>query len=594
MFTFRQKIFISYVIAFLVFLGLMFPFASRTVNKIVTKAMIDRADELILRIQSAPNDDALIRRLKDQKHMIFFRVSIINDERKLLYDSHIKRLLGPKFSQEKVIDHPEVVEAFLHGYGYNEDYSDLLGQKFAYMGRSFNFHGKTYVMRTAFPYKYVIEMTRDFEIGFLGLATGVLLLFSVMTWLITSRLTKPIHQIIQAVKPYQEGLLPTIPEIKVGTSNPNDEMGKLASTLNDLSAIVQHQIDTLTAERNEKEALLESLSEGVIALDGNMTVIYANQTALRFLGLQHEDLVGHSFKECQQQKCYDLAILCHKEHKTMSDTMQSKFNNQKLYIDLVASPIRNRGGVILVLQDKTAHYKILEMRKDFIANASHELKTPVTVIQGFAETLQDAPDLPVETRLEITGKIVRSCLRMTKLIKDLLTLADIENLPTSRLSECDLKDLVESCRELVLDAFPDATIDIKADSAEEYTMIADNYLMEMALMNLMENAAKYSKGPAHITVSFEKLPEDWMRIKIADRGIGIPPADLEHIFQRFYTVDKAHSRKMGGSGLGLSLVETTIEKHFGKISVESEVGKGTTFTIILPTSRELIENGHRI
>src|SRR5262245_40886791 len=146
MFSFRQKIFITYVVVFLVFIALMFPFASHTVRKIVSMGMEDRAQELILKIQSAKDDDALIRRLKEQKSLIFFRVSVISDQRKVLYDSHAKRLLGPRFSQDYVVDHPEVLQAFKEGTGYHEGYSELLGQKFSYMAKTFDFHGKTYVM----------------------------------------------------------------------------------------------------------------------------------------------------------------------------------------------------------------------------------------------------------------------------------------------------------------------------------------------------------------------------------------------------------------------------------------------------------------
>ena len=254
MFTFRQKIFITYLIVFLLFVTGMYPFANQAVKKLSIKAMHDRATELIERIQSAPNNDALIRRLKDQKALIFFRVSVITDERKVLYDSHTKRLLGPRFSQEYVVDHPEVMEAFATGTGYNEEYSDLLGQKFSYFAQSFDFHGKTYVMRTAFPYKYVMELSHDFEIGVIALAAIVLLLFSIMTWFVINYLTSPIQQIIYAVKPYQEGLQKTVPEIKLKGASSSDEFVKLADTLNSLSVRIQKHIDTITAERRRERS----------------------------------------------------------------------------------------------------------------------------------------------------------------------------------------------------------------------------------------------------------------------------------------------------------------------------------------------------
>ena len=589
MFSFRQKIFISYVVAFVIIIGLMFPFAASTVRKITYKAMEDRAEELISKIQSAPNNEALVRRLKEQKPLIFFRVSVITDERKVLYDSHTKRVLGTRFSQEYVVDHPEILEAFQKGAGYHEDYSELLGQRFSYFAKAFDFHGKTYILRTAFPYKYVTELTHDFEIGVIGVATIILLLFSTMTWFIINFLTKPIQQIIYAVKPYQEGKIVALPEIKIN-KGPSDEFQKLASTLNSMSARIQKHIDILTKERNEKEAVLESLVEGVIAVDVNMKISYANQAAVKFLNFDNtEALIGQEFSAAHQTKCLELLQACLQERKPMTDTLEIKREGPKIFLDIVAAPTKDNSGAVLVLQDKTSHYRILEMRKDFIANASHELKTPITIIRGFAETLHDNPTLPITTTVEITEKITRNCQRMTNLIKDLLTLSDIENIPESRLMDCDLTDMIEGCCDMVRNVHKDATIIVNNKAVEEITIIADPSLLELAFINLIENAAKYSTPPAHITVTLEDLGKA-VRISIADKGIGIPAHDLEHIFERFYTVNKAHSQKMGGSGLGLSIVKTIIEKHYGKISVTSEVGKGTTFTLTFPR-REIHREG---
>lgn len=580
MFSFRQKIFISYVVVFMIFIALMIPFASSAVKKIANKAMQDRATELIAKIQSAPNNDALIRRLKEQKALIFFRVSVISNERKVLYDSHTKRLLGPRFSQEYVVDHPEVMEAFKKGTGYNEDFSELLNQKFAYYAKAFDFHGKTYVIRTAFPYKYVVELTHDFEIGIIAVATVILLLFSLMTWFIIHQLTKPIVQITQAIKPYQEEGTSALPKIEVSQSA-SDEFHQLSGTLNSLSMRIRKQIDTLTLERNERVAILESLVEGVFAIDQNMQIIYANQSALNLFNFKRNDLLGKPFSVLNQPSCEALLKACQVEKKPLSDTLEIKREGPKTYLDIIAAPKTDNTGAILVLQDKTSHYRILEMRKDFVANASHELKTPITIIRGFAETLHDNPELPVETTVSITEKIVRNCIRMTNLIKDLLALSDIENLPQSRLVECDMVKMTQHCKELVLTIHADAKIDIIDKTNKGIHLIGDPSLMELAMMNLIENAAKYSNPPAEITVTLEDL-NDSIQISVADKGLGIPSADLEHIFEKFYTVNKAHSQKMGGSGLGLSIVQTVIEKHFGKISVASELGKGTTFTMRLP------------
>lgn len=582
MLSFHKKIFLSFVLAFTVIVAVLFPFTASIVTKISYKAMEDKSEELIAKLQNAPNNDALIRRLKEQKVLFFFRISVITDERKVLYDSHTKRLLGKRFSQEYTVDHPEILEAFQKGVGYHEDYSELLGQKFSYFAEAFDFHGKTYVLRTAFPYKYITDLTHDFEVGMIGVATIILILFSLMTLFIISYLTKPIQQIINAIQPYQDGQDTLLPEIKVNAHS-SKEFLKLASTLNSLTKKIQKQIASITQERNEKRAVLESLVEGVVAIDSHMHITYANKTALRFLNIfSLEDILGKNFTFELQPKCYELLKACQLQQKPLTDTLEINIDESpKIYCDIVAAPKFDDTGAILVFEDKTAHYRILEMRKDFIANASHELKTPITIIRGFAETLHDNPGLPEETINTITDKIVRNCKRMTSLIKDLLTLADIEKIPESRLSECRILDVIKTCLDMVQNVHPDAQITLNNISGKDIVLMADPSLMELALINLIENAAKYSTHPANITLTVEDL-EKSIRISIADKGIGIPKEDLAHIFLRFYTVDKAHSQKMGGSGLGLSIVKTIVEKHFGKIYVSSQVGVGTTFTIILP------------
>lgn len=582
MLSFKQKILITYIFTFLTLIALSFPLASNIVRSIASKAMEDRANELIAKIKDAPNEEALIQSLKDQKSTIFFRVSVIDNDKHVLYDSHTKHILGEFFDRNYIVEHPEVLEAFKEGVGYNEDYSKILDQKFSYLAKAFNFHGRTFVMRTAFPYKYFNDLAHDFEIGLLGLVTATLLLFSIMTWLTISHFTKPIQQIISAVTPYQEGKVNELPEIELQATNPEDEFSKLAMTLNSMSEKIQDHIDNLTEERNEKLAILESLIEGVIAIDPNMIVTYANEVALKQLNVKKEEIIGHKFTSDKIPEGYALTVACQQEKIPLTETLNIINNGSKTYFDVVAAP-KEGGGAIFVMQDKTSHYKLLEMRKDFIANASHELKTPITIIRGFAETLHDNPDLPEETMVEVTGKIVRNCQRMTGLIKDLLTLSDVENLPLSRLESCSLPKMTMDCARTVQEIYPAAKIAIHSEKGDNLSITADPSLIELAMINLLENAAKYSTPPAEIRVEISR-DEDKIRICISDKGIGIPQQDLEHIFDRFYTVDKAHSQKMGGSGLGLSIVKTIVNKHFGDISVASEVGKGTTFTLLLPTS----------
>jgi two-component system phosphate regulon sensor histidine kinase PhoR len=321
--------------------------------------------------------------------------------------------------------------------------------------------------------------------------------------------------------------------------------------------------------------------EGVIAVDSQLVVQYANQSALKFLGVDYQQLAQEPLSAISYDKLHMMAVTCQNENKVLIDTLIVKHQTHQVHLDIVAAPKKENAGAILVLQDKSIHYRMLEMRKDFIANASHELKTPITVILGFAETLHDANELSPDLVKEITGKIVRNSQRMANLIKDLLALSDMESLSEVRLCQIELNQLVQSCCAMVGDAFPGAKIAVESDKVLGLYVTGDPNLLEMAIMNLLENAAKYSHPPAVINVCLAEQGEE-VEITIADQGIGIPQANLDSIFERFYTVDKARSRKMGGSGLGLSIVAKAISKHQGKVNVSSKEGEGSSFVIRLP------------
>lgn len=577
--SFRQKVFLSYTLLLLVFLGLMFPSVTNSVQQIVYRSMNDCADELIRELMVAKTDEEMVEALKDKKSQLFYRIGILDSQRRLLYDSHTKRLLGPPFFPLQFVTHPEIEEALQNGTGYAEEYSHLLGQKLVYVAKRFDFHGQPYVIRLAFPFQYIQDLRDGFTLGFLFFGSLVLILFSALASIVLNHFSSPIRDIIKSIRNYKEGNLDTLPNISLKTA-PHDDFTHLAKTLNSLSQRVRFEIESVTRERNDKVAILESLSEGVIAVDQQYLVSYANRTALTLLELD-QNIVGKPLPPGLHPKYQQLLVQCCQKKALVVDEMEIRRANDRLYLNVVATPRDCGGGALLVLHDTSVHHRMLEMRKAFIANASHELKTPITVIRGFAETFHDNIDLPKETVQEVTSRIVDNCRRMTSIIKNLLTLADIENLPSFRVTPQSLVELIKNCCATVRSIWADADIVLNVEPNDPYEVEMDGSLMEMAITNLLDNAAKYSEGPAKIEVRLLKTPA-LVFIEVKDHGIGIPEPDLEHIFQRFYRVNKAHSTKLGGSGLGLSIVETIVNKHLGKIDVKSVLGQGSTFTISFP------------
>ncbi|MBS0626756.1 MAG: histidine kinase, partial [Verrucomicrobia bacterium] len=307
-------------------------------------------------------------------------------------------------------------------------------------------------------------------------------------------------------------------------------------------------------QKKEQSFLLDVLIEGVVLLDSEGAVLKMNKSAQKLLGDLHQKVDKNSFLRI---RTLDLIEACLKNKKPVTDSVCIE-EGRKRYFDVAVIPYEEK--MVAIIQDKSNEQKVSEVGKGFVANASHELKTPITIIRGFAETLQDMVELPKEMLDEILEKIIRNCKRMDSLVRNLLTLSDIENVPLANRQACDLVALVEESKRAILSVHPKASVEIIQSS--EAVAEVDPSILELAIVNVLENAVKYSNAPAKITVSLCQNDEI-ATVSIQDQGVGISSLDLEHIFDRFYTVNKAHSRKLGGAGLGLSLVKTIIEKHDG-------------------------------
>lgn len=430
----------------------------------------------------------------------------------------------------------------------------------------------------------ICTLVGDIKIRILFLAGGFLFLYGFSTWLILSRLSRPIQKITDHILSYTEkGLFPLIELDSVQKG----EVAKIAAILNAMIGKIKIQFDNLQLSRMETVEILESLGEGVVAVDTSGVATFVNESACKILGASREAILAgplHQIEAAQK----DLAVKC---YEAIQDVLQTSEpirhdwqckNGGKTHLELSAAPRPGHRGAILLLQDKSSDFRVLEMGKDFIANASHELKTPITIIQGFAETLQDHPELSPEMFREILDKIVRTSHRLGNLVKSLLTLADIENFSQESVQSIDLVAIAKNCSELC-GAHANLQIGFESD-LDRALVYGDPQLLDLALMNLLENAVKYSPSPAEISLSIRKK-DPYVQLIVQDKGIGIPEPDLPHIFDRFYTVDKARSRKSGGAGLGLSIVKTIVEKHRGRVLGDSKPGLGSVFTISLPLKK---------
>ncbi len=423
-----------------------------------------------------------------------------------------------------------------------------------------------------FTFLYVQQLYCP-RIEVLVLGTLGFLFYMAMQIALLRRWSRPLEAIIDAVNMPSE-----LPRVLVKETEKKNPFTPIARAFNSLSETIHLQMEKSQEKDREMEGILESLSEGVISFDPSGRIVFANQVASSLLQIPQNQLIGHSLShEGLAKKCKEMVF----HILQTSEPFTEKWVKDHFYLDLIGIPSLHRSGVVLVLQDKTTDHKVLEIGKNFIANASHELRTPITVIRGFAEMLEEDVPLPRQKKKEITQKIVSTCERLERLIKSLLALADLEHISSDQFQGCNIVSLMEHCRHFLLAAYPHVEVKIPVVSAEILVQ-GDFDLLDLAFMNLLENSVKYSNPPASIEISYQIKEGKRVEIELRDRGIGISSADLPHIFDRFYTVDKARSRKSGGAGLGLSLVRSIIEKHRGTISVHSELGKGSVFAISLP------------
>jgi two-component system phosphate regulon sensor histidine kinase PhoR len=361
-----------------------------------------------------------------------------------------------------------------------------------------------------------------------------------------------------------------------------DEVGRIAVSINQVAEELKQRLDEATAEQGRLIAVLEGMAEGVLVLDARGRVVLANPQLREFFGI-HEKIEGRLPLEVIRHAEVDEALRSTTRRAPVVREVEAA-GPRRLNLRLYAVAFPREGphlGTVAVFHDVTELRRLESMRRDFVANVSHELKTPLTAIRGYAETLASGAVDPPRTR-QFLDVIQRNADRLGALIEDILQLSRIESrrldlepvpLRVAELAHGILRDLAPRLAEKQLEA------DVKDEGP--VPAHADRRAVEQVLLNLLDNAIKYTDAGGRIVVSVTAAASH-VRVEVADTGIGIPAQDLARIFERFYRVDKARSRDMGGTGLGLSIVKHLVHALGGEVFVESELGRGTRVAFTLP------------
>lgn len=363
-----------------------------------------------------------------------------------------------------------------------------------------------------------------------------------------------------------------------------DEYSKLARSLNMLATKIEDQVSRLAESRDRFEAVLDSMREGVIALDAESRVSLANKSACKLLGWTNTPL-DHQIDECVSED--SLIHFLRNQVAADSPWVELEFNS-KLIVLARLTPQSNRGEAVLVLNDITALRRLETVRRDFVANVSHELRTPTTVIQANAETLLDgAMEDPQLARIFLEG-IDRNAQRLAHLVSDLLDLSRIES-GTYQMKPERVRpyQIVKSVVDTLAEQLISKHVKVKIELKEDLEIFQDIGALEQIFTNLIENAVKYSHQRGCVTIRAIEQSPHLLRYEVIDDGPGIPQKHHSRIFERFYRVDKGRSRQLGGTGLGLAIVKHLCHEMGGELGLESTEGLGCTFWFSLP--RTLIQ-----
>lgn len=481
-------------------------------------------------------------------------------------------------------DRPEIKHAIEQGMGSSVRFSHTLNKNMMYVALPLkdgsNILG---VVRVAFPLTRLQDALSMVYTKTLSGGVITVILAVLLSWYISHKLSASLNEMKSGAERFARG------DFSQPVSIPKPhEMGRLAQALNQMAAQMDDRIQTVLSQRNQQEAVLSSMVEGVIALDGEQRVISLNQAAARLIGVPLEHAQGEPLTEIINNPSLKAFVLHSLETPTPMESEISAQGQETQILQAHGAVLRDAQGeeigAVVVLNDVTRLRRLEQVRRDFVANVSHELRTPITSIKGFVETLLDgAMDSPDDARrfLQI---IAKQADRLNAILGDLLTLSRIEEEEKKALIQIEQGSLYDALVGAIQQCEGKADekgipIELECDPAITAPMNAS--LIEQAVANLIDNAIKYSESGEKVTVS-GTCAEGEVIICVQDQGCGIPPEHLPRLFERFYRVDKARSRSMGGTGLGLSIVKHIAKAHAGRVTIESTVGKGSVFSICLP------------
>ncbi len=550
-------------------------YLDQTRSNLETQALL--LEKQVLRLMMPLDPNALDLLCKEAAQGRNTRLTIIQASGRVLGDS----VEDPQ-KMENHRSRPEIQAAYHGKTASSIRFSGTLNQRMMYVAIPLKSNGQIIgVLRTSLAVTAIDKQWQSIGIRIIAIGILTLLLASAVCLYFSHRISRPIEKIKDGAIRFAKGDLDhRLPEPST------TELASLANAMNQMAGQLKSRMTVMENQRNELESVLGSMVEGVIALDLDDHIIRMNQAAADFFGRPSNVYHGKSIQEIiRNQRLPELIAQC-------TATLQSTVDDIHIYkgdgkiVNVCCAPLRNPQGkpigTLVVFNDVTQLRQLENMRRDFAANVSHEIKTPLTAIKGFVETLlHDAEEKQDQTH-KFLSIINRHVDRLTSVIDDLMYLSRIEKgneITSQKLENVQVDVVLNTALLLCKDKADQKSITIEITG--NATTFMDATLIEQAAANLLDNAIKYSPNNSKIFIR-TVVNGDEIQIQFQDQGIGIATKHLPRLFERFYRVDKARSRAAGGTGLGLAIVKHIAQAHGGHVSVTSRKGEGSTFILHLP------------
>lgn len=482
---------------------------------------------------------------------------------------------------------PEIIDARKHGSATTSRFSQTLQQEMIYRAlRVTDKGGAIGFVRVSLPLrtidKKVLQLRR-----IVLFSTGVSALAALLLgFYFAKRFSDPLIRMTEVAEAISQGDY----NRRISVEQ-HDEVGKLAAAVNRMARSSALRMEEITTDRNRLAMIFAGMVEGVIGVDENQKIIHVNRRAADLLELSISSCIDKPiWQEVRVQEINQALERAIAEQGVVKSQMRRSLEADDLVVNIYTVALRNDAGepqgAVIVLHDISELDHLERIRRDFVANASHELKTPITAIRGLAETILDDANMPPETRHGFIERIHRQSLRLSSLVVDLMTISRLESDQSEQsFQSVNLSEAVRRSVSAARAACEQKQLTLTVDQVDD-SVVVDGDIQGLCQLidNLIDNAIKYTPAGGLISVRLMK-DQATAELQVVDSGVGISPQHQQRIFERFYRVDKARSLDLGGTGLGLSIVKNIAQQHGGSVSLESKSGHGSTFTVKFPLSR---------